>query len=203
MANLKLYHAERSSSSWRVRWGLALKKVSYQSVLLDLLAKDQEKASFRELNPVGFVPCLEIDGKPLSESLAILEWLDETIPAPALYPKDPFARGQVRQLALLVVSGIQPLQALGVLDFHSKDIEKRAAYARHWIQKGLNHFEKLVARTAGDFSFKNELGLADLCLIPQCWNAARFGIDLTNYSKVNSIYERCLKTEACSSTAPK
>src|SRR5947209_1533710 len=107
---LTLYHYWRSSCSWRVRWGLALKGLAYESVAVDILAGEQRSQAYLAKNPAGFLPTLVVDGRPFAESLAILEWLDETVPAPPLLPRDPLQRLTVRQLAMTIVAGTQPLQ---------------------------------------------------------------------------------------------
>lgn len=199
---LVLYQAHRSSSSWRVRWGLELKGLPYDTVWIDLLQRQQTTAAFAAKNPMQQVPVLEVEGRPLAESLAILEWLDERHPEPPLLPTDPWLRARTRQLALLVACGIQPLQSLGVLQHHSDDETKRAAYARHWIGIGLGNYERLVQDTAGKFSVGDAVTLADLCLVPQMWNARRFRMDLDAWPTVKGIFDRCLATPACQKTEP-
>jgi maleylacetoacetate isomerase len=202
-ATYVLHQAQRSSASWRVRWGLELKGISYETVWIDLLRREQATATFAALNPMRQVPVLVVDGKPLAESLAILEWLDETVPEPPLLPRDPWRRARARQLALLVACGIQPLQGLSVLQYHSDDEGARAEYARHWIGIGLGNYEALVRETAGRFSVGDALSLADLCLVPQVWNARRFGMALETWPTVRGIFERCFETAACRATEPR
>src|SRR5665213_1802972 len=175
MQKLKLYHYWRSSSSWRVRWGLALKDVKCEFEAIDLLSGQSESPEHLSRNPLGFVPVLEItesSGKKffLSESLPILEWLNETYPEPSLFPKDPIARARARQLAEVINAGTQPLQNLNVQELHSADKEAKKHWSQHWIRNGLHAYETLVRETAGKFSVGNELSVADLCLIPQCYN---------------------------------
>lgn len=201
--DLVLYQGGRSSSSWRVRWGLALKGVEYRAELVDLAKREQDSPAFRKLNPLGQVPVLVIDGEPVSESLAILEWLDETYPTPPLLPRDPKLRAQTRQLALVIAAGTQPLQSLGILNWYSPDEAKRAEFARIWIEKGLQSYETLVVKTAGKFSVGDSVTLADLCLVPQVANADRFRLDLGPYPRIREIVSNCKQTKACLDTMPK
>lgn len=197
-----LYQARRSSASWRVRWGLALKEVPHETVWVDLLKREQAESAFAAKNPMRQVPVLVVDGKPLAESIAILEWLEERYPAPPLLPRDPWLRARTRQLALLVAAGIHPLQNLSVLQYQSDDETKRADYARHWIGRGLGNLERLVAETAGRYSVGDTLTMADVCLVPQVWNARRFEMDLRTWPTVHRIFETCLATPAARATQP-
>jgi maleylacetoacetate isomerase len=205
-ATFRLYHYWRSSSSWRVRWGLALKGVTPEYVHVDLLNGESESEAHRARNPFGYVPALEVlgvkSGNPrlLTESLAILEYLDETIATAPLLPKDPFARAQVRALAETVNAGTQPIQNLNVLLHLAPDempdaAAKRKVWAQHWIRNGLAAYEALAKPVAGKFSFGDTPTLADLCLIPQCYNAARFDVSLDAYPTISRVHENALKTE--------
>jgi maleylacetoacetate isomerase len=205
-ATFRLYHYWRSSSSWRVRWGLALKGIAPEYVHVDLLNGESESAAHRARNPFGYVPALEVlgvkSGNPrlLTESIAILEYLDETIPTAPLLPKEPFARAQVRALAETVNAGTQPIQNLNVLLYLAPDevpdaAAKRKAWAQHWIRNGLAAYEALAKPVAGKFSYGDTLTLADLCLIPQCYNAARFEVSLDDFPTVSRIHENAAKTE--------
>jgi maleylacetoacetate isomerase len=142
----------------------------------------------------------------LTESLAILEWLDETHPSPPLYsnPKnDPWIRAHIRQLAEAINAGTQPIQNLAVLDYYSDDAEKKKTWARHWNFNGLKSFQDLAQARAGRFSYGDEVTAADLCLIPQCANAIRFGIDLEKeFPLLFKIYQNALETPACRASAP-
>jgi maleylacetoacetate isomerase len=154
-------------------------------------------------NPAGFVPTLEVDGIKLTESCAIIEWLEETHPAPALLPKDPLARAQVRQLAYTVAMGIQPIQNLRVQKYVSDEQAGRKKFAAHWIRTGFKVYEKLLARgNPGAFSFGDEVTLADLCLIPQVYNANRFEVDMGEFPLISGINGRALDTEPCQRAAP-
>jgi len=212
--HFRLYHYWRSSSSWRVRWALALKKIPCEYVSVNLLTDETDLPEQRARNPLGYVPVLEIleptglapltGGKPkyLTESLAIMEWLEELFPTPALLPADPYPRAKTRQLAETINAGTQPLQNPAVAQFHSPDPEKQKQWSLHWIRNGLAAYECLVQETAGEFSVGDTLSMADLCLIPQCYNALRQGILLSEFPRIDKIYHSCLLTESCQASAP-
>lgn len=199
-----LYHYWRSSCSWRVRWALELKGVPYESVPVNLLQGEQMTPAYQAKNPSGFVPSVEVDGRFFGESLAILEWIEEAFPKPALLPKDPLDRMYVRQMALTIVSGIQPLQNLATLKYFAPDEAARKPHAQHWITRGLKTFETLVMKSGktGPYAYGDQPTFADLCLIPQIYNSLRFDVDLTPFPRSKAIYEHCLKTPACDKAAP-
>ena len=202
---LTLHHYWRSSCSWRVRWALALKGVSYESVPVNILSGEQRQPEYLKLNPAGFLPTLVVDGQPFSESVAICDWIDETWPAPALYPKNGLDRLHVRQLMMTIVAGTQPLQnpATGKQFLPNATDEERSTQARHFITKGLGVYEALLQRgKPGAFSHSDQISMADICLIPQVYNAKRFNVDLTKTPLISGIYERALKTKACDAAAP-
>jgi maleylacetoacetate isomerase len=201
---LTLYHYYRSSSSWRVRWGMKLKQVPCTMVPLNLLEGEQRAPWFLAKNPMGQVPCLETQGECFGESMAILEWLEERYPTPALLPQDPLSRMRVRGLCYLITSGTQPLQNLAAQRYYSTDREAQLVYARHWIRQGLAAYEQLLTTQAlaGTYSFGHQVSMADLCLVPQCYNAERFSVNLEEFPSVAGIYRRCMETPACQETAP-
>jgi maleylacetoacetate isomerase len=198
-----LHHYWRSSCSWRVRWALALKGLRYEAVPVNLLTGAQLTPEFRKISPAGAVPCLVADGAPLTESLAILEWLEERWPTPPLLPQDPVARHKARQLALTIAAGTQPLQNLAVLKrVGGADEAARKAHAQFYIAQGLGVYETLLGATSGEFSVGDAVTMADLCLVPQVYNARRFEVDLAKMPRVVAIAERCMQTEACRVSAP-
>ena len=213
---LVLHHYWRSSSSWRVRWALAHKGVAYESNAIDLLKGAQSESSYVEQSPMGLVPCLVVfaetragalGGRALTESVAILEWLEQTHPEPALYPADPWARARVRQLVEFVNSGTQPLQNLGVNRHYSTDAEKQKEWARHWIVRGLTAIERELAilegeGLAGRFAVGDELTAADLYLVPQLYNARRFSVDLAPYPRVVAVEAAALTTVSARESHP-
>ena len=205
--SLVLHHYWRSSSSWRVRWALAHKGIEYQSNAVDLLKGSQRDSSYIEQSPMGLVPCLVVDGRALTESVAILEWLEETNPANPLYPRDPWARARTRQLVELVNAGTQPLQNLSVNRHLSDDVAVQATWARHWIQRGLDAIERelgIVASEglAGTFVIGNALTAADLYLVPQLYNARRFSVELASYPRILAAEQAALATPSAHASHP-
>lgn len=197
-----LYHYWRSSSSWRVRWALNYKKVDYDSKHIDLLNGESESGEYKKLNPLGFVPALDIDGKILTESVAIIEWLEELIPAPTLYSSHLLKKAKIRSLVELINAGIQPIQNLTVLEHYSDDAEKRKAWMQHFIARGFEAYETLVKETYGTFSVGDHLTAADLFLIPQVYNANRCELNMKPYPIISKINENALKTASCEASHP-
>lgn len=204
--DIVLFHYWRSSASWRVRWGLNLKKVPHSKVAVDLLSSEEKQSQYLERNPAGYVPCLSIAGHPpLAESLAILEWMEEEFPTPSFFCGGSFERALVRRLAETVNSGIQPLQNIDIIKHYSDDKEKQAEWIRHWNRRGLGVYESILSsidRTNMRYSVSNHPTLADLCLIPQVYSAKRFGLDLGPFPQCEAIYEFALKSEECASARP-
>ena len=199
---LILHHYYRSSCSWRVRWALQIKKVPCQLNAVNLLKEEQKSDVYLNMNATGFVPCLELNEESFGESVAILEWLEESFPSPPLLPNAPADRLKVRQLCQIIASGTQPLQNLEVQKMISDNREDQLDWSRTWIERGLNAYEISCSKTAGTFSFGSSLTLADLCLIPQVYNALRFQVDLNRFPRVKSIYHHCLKLKECQDSAP-
>lgn len=199
---ITLYHYWRSSCSWRVRWALAHKNIPYNDVPINLLANEQNSPAFLAVNPGGFVPAIAFNGSIYGESLAILEWIEETFSHKPLLPQNPAERLRVRQICQVIASGIQPIQNLSVMRKHSGDSAEQAAWAKHWITIGLEKVEKLLAPNAGTYCFGGNLTLADLCLIPQVYNANRFNVDMSRFAAVARININCLKLQDCQTSAP-
>jgi maleylpyruvate isomerase len=199
---MKLYSYWRSSSSWRVRIALAHKGLVYQYHPIHLIRDggEQNTEAYRALNPARTVPLLEeTDGGKvwrLSQSMAILEYLEERFPRPPLLPSDPRARGRVRQYAELINSGIQPLHNRAVTDYVKNPVGgDDKAWGKHWIARGLEALEQEVAETAGRFCFGDEPSFADVYLVPQLFGARRFEVDV-------SRYPRLLRIEATAAALP-
>lgn len=196
---MTLYGFWRSSATWRVRIALAHKGLAHEYVPVDLIKGDQHQPAHRARNPMGSVPVLdlEVDGRPrrLAESMAILELLEELHPEPPLLPKDRFLRA--RQLALLVVSGIQPLQnssvRLKLEELHADP----DAWTRNWNLRGLEALEKLAGETAGRFCVGDAPSIADVCLVPQLYFASRrAGLDLAPFPTLRRVDAACAELPA-------
>jgi maleylpyruvate isomerase len=191
-----LYGYWRSSASWRVRLALNLKGIPYQYEAVHLVdgGGQQWTESYRSLNPMAEIPTLHIDGAYLSQSLPIIEYLEETRPTPALLPGASLARARCRQLAEIVNASIQPLQNLRVLKHLGREFgageEQKNAWAAHYIEFGLRAIEDLLPRTAGYYCVGDEITLADICVIPQIYNAHRFGVDMSTMPRLAEIHAR-------------
>jgi len=186
---MKLYGYWRSSSAWRVRIALALKGVAYENVPVHLVRDggEQYRPEHRARNPMSQVPVLEWEERgtvrQLAQSMAIIEYLDETHPEPPLLPRDPFARAQARMLAEHVNSGIQPLQNATVLK-HARELLGEGAdakWASTWISRGLEGLEGAAKPLAGRYTFGDTVSLPDLYVVPQMYNARRFKLDLARF----------------------
>jgi len=198
-----LHHYWRSSCSWRVRWALNLKGVKYSTVPVNILTNEHQSSLYTSQNPAGLLPTLAINGESFGESLAIVEWLEETHPEPPLLPTNPIDRLRVRQLAMVIASGTQPLQNPSVIGFYTNDPAQKKSYAAHWIAKGLRTYQKVrLQGKPGQFSFGDSVTTADLCLIPQIYNAMRFEIDMEEFKDLQVIYDRCLALPECNKAAP-
>lgn len=194
----------RSSAAYRVRIGLNLKGVGYEAIGHDLRTGEQQAPAYRSLAPQGLVPAVEVDGAVLTQSLAILEWLDETRPEPAFLPADPLARARVRAMAHVVAMDIHPINNLRVLKALKNDFagEQPAidAWVRRWIADGFAALEEQAP--ASSFLSGNAPGLADICLVPQWYNAARFALDIAPYPKLAAIVERANALPAFAAAHP-
>jgi maleylacetoacetate isomerase len=181
---LVLYDYWRSSASYRVRIALNLKGAAYERVPINLLDGEQKGEAYRARNPQGFVPMLEADGERLTQSLAIIDWLDAAMPEPRLIPSDPASRAHVLALVFAVAADIHPLNNLRVLKRLSVLGLGEAArddWYRHWVREGFDALEALAAPKAGRHLSGDTVTLADVCLVPQMYNARRFDVDLAPY----------------------
>jgi maleylacetoacetate isomerase len=206
---VKLYDYFRSSAAYRVRIALNLKGLAPERVFVHLAKGEQLGGDYLSVNPQGLVPALVTDdGHVLSQSLAIIDWLDETHPVPPLLPADPDERARVRSIALAIACDIHPLNNLRVLNYLSNTLgvtaEQRTGWYRYWIDLG---FEALEKRLAGDprtgpYCHGSAPTLADVCLVPQVANARRFHLDLSPYPAIVRIDAACAALPAFADAAP-
>lgn len=207
---IRLYGYWRSSATWRVRIALHLKGLPFEVRPVHLLREggEQHREAFRALNPMEQVPVLELEdphGRPwrISQSLAIVELIEELHPEPPLLPREPFLRARARQLAEVVNSGIQPLQNLYVLQRLRDELgADEAAWARHFVERGLGALERMAREGEGPFLVGERPTLADLCLVPQLYNARRFGVDVEAYPTLLRAEAACAALPAFQAAHP-
>ena len=202
---LILHSAWRASAPYRVRIGLNLKGLDYAIAPVDLVSSQHQGEAYRALNAQALVPTLEVDGRRLTQSLAILEWLDEAVPGASLLPADPFDRATVRAMAEIVACDIHPvnnLRILRALTGLGVDQDGRDAWAQRWIADGFTALEPMVARHGKGYAFGDTPGLADCCLVPQVYNAARFHVDMTPFPAIRAAVARALEHPAIAAAHP-
>lgn len=205
---MKLYGYWRSSAAYRVRIALNLKQLSYDNLPVHLIKNggEQHSDSYRSLNPAELVPTLVDDGLNLNQSLAIIEYLDEVYPEPALLPQEPAARALVRALAMDIACDIHPLNNLRVLQYLTGPLAlnetQKLQWITHWLSTGFKALERRLQSTAGQFCVGDDVTLADLCLVPQVYNAQRFALDMSAYPTICSIHHHCQQLAAFALAAP-
>jgi maleylpyruvate isomerase len=198
----------RSSAAYRVRIALNLKAIAASQVPVQLQAGEQKSADYRALNPAGLVPLWrEPDGFALAQSLAIIEYLDEKFPDPPLLPDDFRQKALCREIANTIACDIHPAGNLRVLEKLTADYgagpEARAAWNRHWIAAGFDAIETRLAAMAGRHAIGDRISLADICLVPQVYNALRVGLDLAPYPRITAADAAARKLPAFMAAAPK
>ncbi len=201
LRDVRLHSYWRSSCSWRVRIGLALKGVPYRYVPVNLLEGQQLADAYAERSPLRQVPCLEWDGGRLTQSLAILRLLD-ALEGPALTPADPLLGARAWELAEMVNAGIQPLQNLHVLRAIDSFGQDRQAWGREVIARGFEAMEAIARRSAGRFCVGDAPSVADLCLVPQLYNARRFGVNLEPFETLRRVEAACEELPAFQAAHP-
>lgn len=205
--DLTLHGYWRSSAAWRVRIALNLKGATYAQAFRHLRKGEQAAPDYLAMNPQGLVPALDVAGaQTLTQSLAIIEWLEESIPGHPLLPADAGGRARVRALAQIIACDTHPIQNLRVLQYVKREFgqEQKAidAFARHWIALGLEAFEARLSEAAtGAFCHGDTPGVADCCLVPQLFNARRFGLDLSPYPRILAIEAACAALPAFAAAA--
>ena len=201
---MKLYSYFRSSAAYRVRIALNLKKIDHELVIVNLLKSEQLEEGYLTLNPQGLLPALETDEGVLGQSLAILEWLDETYPQSPLISGSAWQKAQIRNLSFAIACDIHPVNNLRVLKYLSNELkvddDAKSTWYKHWVEVGFDKIEILLGDD--DYCIGNKPSLADVCLVPQVYNAIRFNVDMSRYPKITAIYERCNKLAAFNDAAP-
>ncbi len=205
---MKLYNYFRSSASFRVRIALAIKGLPYEYLPVHLARGEHRLPAFADVAVEGLVPMLELDnGTRLTQSMAIIEYLDEAHPAPALLPSDPLGRARVRALSQIVACEIHPVNNLRVLKYLTKqlkvDEEAKNTWYRHWVREGLEAFERqLAAAPTSVFCHGDTPTLADCCLVPQIFNAQRFNTPLDGLPRTMAVFDACMAHEAFQQAQP-
>ncbi|MFN8830886.1 MAG: maleylacetoacetate isomerase [Labrys sp. (in: a-proteobacteria)] len=201
-----LFDYWRSSASYRVRIALGLKGLTADQAVVNLRNGEQRDPAHLLRNPSGLVPVWKEGEFVLSQSLAIIEYLDETHPVPPLLPGDPGARAQIREIALMIAADIHPIANLRVLDKltadHGSDAAARASWVCHWVGLGLAAVESRLRTTAGRFAVGDKPTLADCCLVPQLYNARRFEVDIAAFPTIARVEAACLALPAFRAAVP-
>ncbi|MDB5885154.1 MAG: maleylacetoacetate isomerase [Polaromonas sp.] len=204
---MKLHNYFRSSASFRVRIALELKGLAYDYVAVQIVRGEHRQEPFAALSADGLVPLLEVEGDKLSQSMAIIEYLDEVYPSPALLPADALGRARVRALAQSIACEIHPLNNLRVLRYLVRDLnvadEEKNQWYRHWCRQGLEAFERQLSRLpASVYCYGDTPTLADCCLVPQIFNAARFNVNFDGLPLTLASYDACMALPAFQKAQP-
>jgi len=203
---MKLTTYFRSTAAYRVRIALNLKGVDHELVPLNLFTGEQKSSGFLATNPDGLIPVLDTGSNILTQSMAILEYLEETYPEVSLLPKALEDRAFIRALAQTIVSDIHPLNNLRVqkylVEHMGVDDSKKLEWYHHWVKQGFDGLEKRLEKCSGEFSFGDSVTLADVCLIPQVYNAHRFDCPMNAYPNISRINQRCLELSSFADAAP-
>ena len=201
---MKLYSHWRSTTSYRVRIALHLKQIAFETVPVDLVAGDQRDAEYLAVNPVAGVPALVLeDGTVLTQSMAILEWIEARHPTPTLIPRDPVQAALIRAAALVMAADVHQVNNLKVvqqLKAMGHDHDEAVAWMQDWMTRGFTAYDALIP--GGAFSFGDVLSLADICLVAQLYNAHRWGVDLSPFPRLTEIEARCLALPAFDAAHP-
>ncbi|TMP39485.1 maleylacetoacetate isomerase [Pseudoalteromonas rubra] len=201
---MKLYTYFRSSAAYRVRIALNLKQLDHELVPVNLLKSEQQGTDYLSKNAQGLLPALETEQGMLAQSLAILEWLEETFDATPLLPDDAWQKAQIRNFSYAIACDIHPIDNLRVLKYLSNELsvsdEQKNTWYQHWIIEGFKKLEVILGDDA--FCFGDTPTLADVCLVPQVYNALRFKVDMSEFPKITRIYEHCNTLSAFIDAAP-
>ena len=203
---MRLYTFFRSSAAFRVRIALNLKELAYEPAFVHLAKGEHHRSEYVALNPQGLVPALVDQGHLLTQSLAIIEYLEETQPVPPLLPEDALGRARVRSLSLLVACEIHPLNNLRTLTYWRKALgqteDQVHAWYRHWIADGLAKLEAELASERAAFCHGGQPTMADCCLVPQVFNARRYRCELASFPNVVRVFDECMKLDAFERAQP-
>ncbi len=201
MSQLKLYNYYRSSASYRVRAALNYKKLNYEYVPIHLVKNngEQNTPEFRQLNPMGEVPCLVHGDHTISQSMAIFTYLDDIFPEKPLFPSEPYKKAKIIEFCEHINSGIHPIQNLKVLRKLERefkiDEDKKMQWAAYWIVRGFQSLENMLRFTTDKYCFGNEVTAADMFLTPQVYNATRFQVDMSLFPLIENIEKNCLELD--------
>ena len=203
---MKLYNYFRSSASWRVRIALAIKGLDYDYLPVHLVKREHLTDDFTALSASRLVPLLEDGDARLTQSLAIIEYLEETHPQPPLLPADPLGRARVRAIAQDIACEIHPLNNLRVLRYLVHDLKlsegDKTRWVRHWVETGLEAVERMLTMQPSRFCHGDTPTLADCTLVPQIFNAQRFECRTEHVPQVMRVFEACMQLDACAKTHP-
>jgi len=205
---MKMYGFFRSGTSHRTRIVMNLKKIDYELLPVSLMKNEHKQIDFKNMNPQGFVPVLEVNDQLLIQSPAIIEWLEEEYPEPVLLPKDGLERAKVRAIAALVGCDIHPINNKRVLEYLRGPLQLNEQqvliWCQHWIEEGFGALEQLLDRDTGrgDFCIGNAPTLADVYLIPQVESSKRFQVNLSQYPIIQNIYNACMALPEFQAAAP-
>ena len=207
LGGVKLYNYFRSSASFRVRIALQLKGLRYDYMPVHLAKGEHKRPEFAAMTPEGLIPVLELDdGHRLTQSMAIIEYLDEVRPQPALLPADALGRARVRALAQIVACEVHPLNNLRVLKYLVNNLQTgedaKNDWYRHWVRTGLLAYEAQLAQQPATFSHGATPTLADCCLVPQIFNARRFDCDLSGLPRTMAVFDACMALDAFRNAQP-
>jgi len=179
---------------------LAHKGIEYDYKPIHLLKQEQISDEYKVLNPMGQVPALIMNGNTLTQSISIMEYLEECFPEKPILPKDPLQRAKVREVCEVIASGIQPIQNLSVLQ--KVGDEKKMEWGHFWIEKGFVALEQLLSKCAGKYCVGDDISMADCCLVPQVFNANRFKVDMSAFPTITRVHEALTLVDACKAAHP-
>lgn len=203
---MRLYDYWRSTAAYRVRIALHFKGLEFEQIPIDLRAGGQLTEDYLAINPQGLVPYFEDGDLAISQSLAIIDYLEDVCPEPALLPADAKMRARVRAIAQIIACDIHPLNNLRILQYLERDLGcdqlKRMIWYHRWLADGFKAIEATIKESAGEFCFGDEPTLADICLVPQVYNAKRYEVDLGPFPTIRTINDRCQDIESFAKAAP-